>query len=919
MPSRPRYAIGIDLGTSNCALAYVDLREASPRSRVLEIPQWETPSRGIANSILPSFALYPRETDVLEAGPAGWNMRKIVGLLARNTAVESPERVIHSAKSWLSHGGVDREARILPWQSGEIPDTDKLSPVEASALYLGYLRTVWDQVMAEDDPASAFDNQRVVVTVPASFDQDAQRLTLAAAKAAEYPQSIRLLEEPQAAFHAWLERHPEPEALQAALAPRESSELQHILVCDIGGGTTDLSLFSVDFSEGGVPRIDRVAVSDHILLGGDNIDMALARLVETRAVGVGAHLSPRAWQSLVSRCRELKERMLERDESAADEEYRVAVSEPGASLFAETKVATVKRDEIMKLIDEGFFPECEKAPRPRDHRGGLREMGLPYAQDPAVTRYLADFLHGRPMIDAVLFNGGTLVPETLRRRLMERIGGWQNGHDPVMLESGEPYLAVAQGAAQFARELTLGRHRLITAGAAHGFYLEISPEREKETTYLICIVPLGTAVEESCHITKLDLHLLINQPVEFRVYSTTRRTDDHPGQIVKYNDREFHSLPPLQTIARIDKKKHKIREASVPVDLEARMNALGLLQVYLVSAGKSIDPPQRWRLELNVRASTQKKAQRGEQKAGAETLEPEKREQALALLSSSFDQSVLKRLEKTTEVKKEKWNRLWLREFWKPLSESITRRERGMDYEIGWLNAAGYFLRPGYGVALDDYRVEQLWAVQALGLAYPDVKTVREQYYIMWRRVSGGLGAEQQGVLYREVLPLLKSQVKQAAEAFRMVSSFEYLSAETKKELFALLLEGVSAKREKHRGPYLWSLGRLLSRVPLYSGEDAVTPPSMVEECFERMKEWDWRARGLEYTPTLFGLACRKTGTRGWDISPEMRRAVLEKMHEAGAREALIRQVAQQVPVEREDLRVLFGESLPAGLGIREF
>lgn len=918
MTSRPRYAIGIDLGTSNCALASVGLGGATARSRVLEIPQWETVNRSTTSPILPSFAYYPRPTDALTGGPAGWKRGMVVGLLARLSAMQAPGRVIHSAKSWLSHGGIDREARILPWHSEEIPDTEKLSPVEASALYLSYLRTVWNEAMTEGDPANAFDHQRIVVTVPASFDQDAQRLTLAAAQRAGYPRSVRLLEEPQAAFHAWLERHPEPRALRAAL-PSRGSPSHHILVCDIGGGTTDLSLFAVELPETDTPRIDRVAVSEHILLGGDNIDMALARMLETRATGAGGRLSPRAWQSLVNRCRELKERVLGSDEQAPEEEYRVAVNEPGAALFAETKVVGVSREEIRSLIDDGFFPESEPAPRPRNRRAGLREIGLPYAQDPAVTRHLADFLYGRPRVDGVLFNGGTLIPETLRRRVTEQIGRWQEGYVPAMLESGELYLAVAQGAAQFARELAVGRHRLITAGAAHGYYLEISPEREKEATYLVCIVPLGTAAEESCRITKLDLHLLINQPVEFRAYATTRRTGDHPGQIVKLNDREFHSLPPLQTIARIDKRRHKIREVSVPVDLEARINALGLLRVFLVSAGKSIDPPQRWELELNVRTSAARRSEPGGPAATVEPMPEVTRENAFALLNSRFDQSVLRRLESIVGTRKERWNRVWLRELWKPLSENISRRDQGPDYEAGWLNAAGFFLRPGYGVALDDYRMEQLWAVQALELSHPSVKTVREQYSILWRRVSGGLEPEQQALLYREARPLMVSQVKQAAEAYRMASSFEYLPAETKADLFSLLMSGATEKREKHRGPYLWSLGRLLSRVPLYAGEEAVAPPSMVEACFERLKEWDWRAPGLEYTPTLFGLACRKTGSRAVDVSSETRQAVLGKMHQAGARESLIRQVAQQVPVEQEDLRVLFGESLPVGLGIREF
>lgn len=914
-----RYAIGIDLGTSNCAMAYMDVRTSGGRSEIAQIPQWTTVDRSLAHTVLPSFVYFPGQADELHNAPLTWESGTVLGLLARDMAGKTPERVFTSAKSWLCHAGIDREARILPWRSREIPQGEKLSPIEASALLLGYLRSAWDQTMANVDSSDRFDLQQVVITVPASFDQDAQRLTLEAAALAGFPRSVRLLEEPQAAFYAWLERHPEAEALKTALSRRQAEEQAHVLVCDIGGGTTDLSLFAVSFPEGVAPRVERTAVSEHILLGGDNMDLSLAKLLESRLAPESEQFSTRAWQSLVARCRTLKEQALGANESE-NRAYRIAVDEPGAGLFAGARVIAVQQSEILQLINEGFFPRCARDEQPHGRAMGLGEIGLPYARDTAVTRHLARFLSERPWVDAVLFNGGTLTPSALQQRLVEQIGMWQEGYNPTVLEIEEPYLSVARGAAQFSRELAQGRHRLITAGAGHGFYLEISPEREKTGIYLVCVLPLGTPVEESLQTTKLDLQLLVNQPAEFRAYSTTRRTDDHAGQIVKYNERDFHRLPPLHTIARLEPGRYKIRDQSIPVGLESRLNALGLLQVYVVSATKQIEPPQRWELEFDIRGvARSQQASRTPSAAAVEPLPQSMREEAYNVLNAQFDHAVLKRFESVTNVRKEKWNRLWLREFWKALSETITHRKRGPEYEAAWLNAAGFFLRPGYGVTLDDYRIDQLWHLQVLELAHPESKAVREQYYVMWRRVGGGLGGDRQEILYREVTPLIRSRVKQANEALRMASSFEYLSAQNKRELFSILMEGVSTKREKHRGPYLWSLGRLLSRVPLYAGEQAVTPPAWVEECFARMKGWDWRAPGLEYTPTLFALACRKTKSRGGDVSAETRQGVLEKMRAARARESLIRQVAQFVPLQRDDLRILFGESLPSGLGIREF
>jgi hypothetical protein len=841
-----------------------------------------------------------------------------VGLIARNSAAQTPERVIHSAKSWLSHSGIDREAALLPWDSTAVQPDHKLSPLDASALYLSYLRTVWNTTLGASDSDALFDKQHIVITVPASFDQDAQKLTLLAARRAGYPPGVRLLEEPQAAFHAWFEHHPHPQALQEQLPVLPQGQAAHVLVCDIGGGTTDLSLFSATFSPDTPPHIERIAVSEHILLGGDNIDLALAHMLERQLSGE-QNLNPRSWQSLVNRSRELKEQALSASDAAPHQEYRVAISEPGSSLFTQAKVARLSHSAIMELIYEGFFPRCSADARPQANRSGLRELGLPYAQDSAVTRYLADFLKGRPRIDAVLFNGGTLTPLAIRERLIEQLGLWQDS-PPVMLDNNEPYLAVARGAAQFGAELALNHHRLITANAAHGFYIEITPEQQREASYLVCVLPLGSGVEELKEVSKLDLHLRVNQPIEFRAFSTVRRSGDHVGQLLKYNDTDFHPLPPLHTIARLESGADKLRAESIAVTLEAKMNALGLLQIYLVSASKAIVPPRRWELELNIRQAVGGQ-QEVEQKAqhSLQPLDGELREAVNTLLRSRFDQSILKRLEELSGQRKESWSLLWLREWWKVLFDSISRRNQSSDYEAGWLNAAGYFLRPGYGVTLDDYRMEQLWNLHSLELAHPQVRVVREQEWILWRRVSGGLGAAQQQTLYQQVRPLIAAHVKQSNEAMRMASSFEHLPRAQREELLTMLLQGVVDKRDALKGPYLWSLGRLLSRVPLYGGEESILPAQYVERCFELMGSWEWRGVGLEYLPTLFALACRKVDNRSIDVSPALRSAVLEKLQQAQARPALIRQVAQYVALEREDVKVLFGESLPAGLTIKAF
>ncbi|MBD3419111.1 MAG: hypothetical protein GF398_03230, partial [Chitinivibrionales bacterium] len=341
------------------------------------------------------------------------------------------------------------------------------------------------------------------------------------------------------------------------------------------------------------------------------------------------------------------------------------------------------------------------------------------------------------------------------------------------------------------------------------------------------------------------------------------------------------------------------------------------LQVFLVSAPKTLKPPKQWKLVFNLRQQQQDIRHRRE--AAPQEMIEEHTACVAELLSSRFDLSILKQLEKSTGQRKENWHPAWLRKCWRILSETLNRRDQGAEYEAGWLNAAGFFLRPGYGVTLDDHRVGKLWNVYELGLANASVKSVREQWYIMWRRVSGGLGSEQQLRLFADVHELIAGHTKHAAEAMRMAASFELLSEAQKENLYCLLMAGVSTRRPKHRGAYLWSLGRLLGRIPLYAGDQAILPPRLVETCFETLRDQDWRETGMEYASTLFALACRKTGQMGIDISQAVREAVVAKMRSARAREELIDQVIRYVPVKQGDLTLIYGESLPSGLALRSF
>ena len=929
--TQARFSIGIDLGTTNSAMAYAPL-QGDAGTEVFAVPQWETLSSIVDAATLPSFLYLPDEAAAgqlqgRDAGVGEW----VVGRLARAKAGDAPGRVAHSAKSWLCHHAVDRSAAFLPWGSGDLGSDAKISPIRAAALVLNAMRAAWDDRFAASGTDFRFDAQDITVTVPASFDAVAQRLTLQAAKDAGFPHAVRLLEEPQAAFYRWLELHEAGGDLWDRL-PETDAVSHHVLVVDIGGGTSDFSLFELRPRAGSrVPDIKRTAVSEHILLGGDNMDLAIAHLSEPRLRQDSEPLSATQWEHLVARCRDLKERALS-GEGPADEAFPVSIPGRGSGLIGGTLSARLARVDIEKVLLDGFFPECAADHRPARKKVALKEWGLPYAADSAVTHHLAGFLSGRPGVDAVLFNGGALYPQSLRDRIRREIGKWQHGPEPVVLDNSEPDLAVARGAAQYGKILHLKTQR-IEAGAARAIFLEIHrqavpPDGDNHTASLVCVLPRDAAPGQAFEIGDLGLELRINRPVRFQTYSSTRHGKIAAGDIVDMDDRGFSPLPPLETVAKVEGGGAYDPHRTVPVTLTATLNELGLLQVSCWSSDPTLD--RSWPLEFNLRPHEQGGAGPGVVFGSAPQAEANVPAQALeagrARVKTLFGQPLgkrdkltatrlLKSLEDILASPKGDWNWVTIRALWPALEASMDCRGTSIEHEEAWLILAGFFLRPGFGAPLDDARMDGVWRLRDAGLRFPG-KRIKLQEYILWRRLAGGLTRERQERVLVADLDTLRRQKNPPAELIRLAGSLERIGHEIKTELIDRFLVAAveRAVEHTHCAPYLAALGLLLNRSPLYAGPETVVSPDLVDRAYRAFSDLDWADPELAELQTLFMRAGRVIDNRGLDVAEPVRNRIARKLEKCGVAPQRTAKLKDFMPVERSERIGLYGEALPPGL-----
>jgi hypothetical protein len=600
-----RYVIGIDLGTTNSALAYAEIQAepdpfAPANVQLLPIPQLVNPGEVREESLLPSFLYLPGSSDF----PAGtlalpWDEERgyAVGQLAQKRGGENVGRLVSSAKSWLSHSGVDRTSPLLPFRAPE--GVDKISPVEASRRYLEHLREAWDARM----PDAKFANQQVLVTVPASFDAVARELTQEAAKQAGFA-NLTLLEEPQAAFYAWIERHSD---WRERVHPGDL-----ILVVDIGGGTTDFSLIAVTESDGTL-ALERVAVGDHILLGGDNIDLALAGAVAARLAEKGTRIDSRQMQALWNNCRVAKEKLLS-GESA--QEQPVTILGKGTGLVGGTIKASLLRDDIDKVIGDGFLPAAGSNDMPAaQRRVGLQELGLPYAADPAITRHMARFLRqqafaaqqsavrrgpsGLACPTHVLFNGGVLNATLARQRILATLDSWlaEEGLPAVKPLSGEDLMhAVARGAAYYGIARS-GRGVRIRGGVPRTYYVGVESAMPSIPGFpaplkALAVVPFGMEEGTDTPIPGREFGLVIGQPAEFRFFTSTSRKNDKVGDLIEDYGDQLEELSPMEVSFPAGETSSEV----VPVSFETVVTEIGMLQLWCVARDG-----RRWKLEFNVR------------------------------------------------------------------------------------------------------------------------------------------------------------------------------------------------------------------------------------------------------------------------------------------------------------------------------
>jgi len=594
-----KLTVGIDLGTTHCALALAPLGDATAGVEVVDIEQLVGVGALGKRQLLPSFLYFAHETEAALALPWDAERRFAVGELARSRGAEAPQRVISSAKSWLSYGAVDRRAGTLPLNAPS--DVEKISPVEASFRLLDHLSESFRAARPEHGELA---EHEVVLTVPASFDAGARDLTLEAALAAGFEQ-VTLLEEPQAALYAWIEHN--GEAWRSHLRAGD-----RVLVIDIGGGTTDFSL--IDAAEAdGVLELRRVAVGDHILLGGDNMDLALAHVVGQELAAQGKELDRFQLTALAHACRSAKEQLFS---DATLEQVAVVLPSRGSQLLGGAVRGELRREQMERYLLDGFFPRTQASELPRARpRAGLVQVGLPYASDPAITKHLAAFLasHGfaeaegetaRPPT-AVLFNGGVLKAAALRARLIETLDGWltQRGAAPVRVLPGEDLdLAVARGAAYYGL-VRRGRGLRIRGGTARAYYVGIESPMPalpglEPPVLALCVAPFGMEEGTQAELPAQELYVVVGEPVTFRFFgSSTRRTDRAGTVLERWRQGELDELPPIELT--LPAAQRAIGDV-VAVHLQASVTAIGTLKLEAIPQ-EPLAPDERWQIELSVR------------------------------------------------------------------------------------------------------------------------------------------------------------------------------------------------------------------------------------------------------------------------------------------------------------------------------
>ena len=745
--------------------------------------------------------------------------------------------------------------------------------------HLGHMVEAWNHTIGKS--GEKLEDQTIVLTVPASFDDVARNLTMEAAKQAGL-KNVTLLEEPQAAFYCWLGLSPLNEI--GRMKPGMCC-----LVVDVGGGTSDFSLIRAAEDKGELTFI-REAVGDHLLLGGDNMDLALAKFAETKLPQAG-RLDAAQFGMLVQACRQAKEALLSPNPPPS---VSVTVMGRGRSVIGGAIHTALTADDVRKTLFDGFFPHVPRDSDPgRTARTGLQEMGLPYVSDPAVTKHLAAFLRrqlstnaGVP--DTILFNGGVFQPEVLRNRLIDVMRPWydQPGKpwQPLVLANPSLDLAVAWGAAYLAWLRHSGGRR-IGGGIPRSYYIGVDTgtPASAASTPVLCVVPRRMQEGEEASLPKPELELALGEPVLFPLFTSTVRGDDKPGDLLNVAPEQLLQLPPLHTVLRGGKRAGAKR---VPVTLASRCTEIGTLELFCVAR----DGGNRWRLEFNVRdivrdVSAAEAADVANAHGVTDVWPEEQVQAAAAILRSTYlekaesapaPNDLTKALETALDASRTDWPTGLCRRLWEFLEEVGPDRARSGAYLNRWYHLVGFTLRPGFGDSLDRYRIEQLWKMLASPFKGGASGTAPVEggadFWIMWRRVAGGLSTAYQQTLLSRTKPILlptkgknvaKPGANELAEMWRAIAGFERLDVKIKQALGDALLKQVGKSPVPTYA--FWSLTRLGARMLLYGPLNAVVHPQIVESWVDQILSFE-PGNDSERNGWAFCLSqlARLTGQRAW-------------------------------------------------------
>lgn len=918
----PSYLVGIDLGTTHTVVAFANAEKIQQEIQLLQIEQLIAPGQVAARPLLPSVRYHPAPGELSAADIAFPSYRSellssdeapVIGEAARLLGAKSKGRFVTSAKSWLSHPSVDHSAEILPWGSSD--EISKVSPIDASASYLAHIRTVWGHKF----PDAPLEQQDIVITVPASFDEAARSLTLEAASIAGLTK-VRLLEEPQAVCYDWLRRN--AENINHALA-----NVHLLLVCDVGGGTTDLTLIKV---EQGIdePKLTRIGVGDHLMLGGDNIDLALAHLAESRLVdlaGGGKRLSAADLSQLIEQCRLAKEHLLAAD---APEHVTVTLLGGGSKLIGSSRSVLLTREEVRSLALDGFFPLSTLDELPDRKRSGVVEFGLPYAAEPAVSKHIAAFLklhaaassealkgEGR-VPDALLLNGGVFRSQPITQRLVNLLNSWST-KPPVLLENKHPELSVAFGAVSYAiarrdKKLKIG------GGAARSYFLLVDTEQSTEQQG-ICILPRGSEEGDEVILKNRHFALRLGTPVRFHLASMSGDSEFKPGDVTEITE-HFHSLPPLAVAFEGDESKPN---AEAIVQLAVTQTEVGTLKIQCISVENS---EQRWNVEFQIRKKS------GAGVSMATGLPPqfngavEKIHSVFGSKSRQIDPKAVKNLradlEKQLGTARAEWETPLLRAMFTTLLEGTKYHRRTENHERVWLSLAGFCLRPGFGYPLDDWRVEQLWKNYSQGIQFVNETQNWTEWWTLWRRIAGGLPVIAQEQIFADIAkfinpaaarqPGVAKQIKNRGydEMVRLAAVLERLPVDKKIQLGEWLLKRLQKSSEPTQS--WWAVGRIGARLPFHGSSHNVIPAEIVCGWLTQILSEDWKK--IPHAGFAATLIARMSGDRARDIDDAVRLQIIAKLKFSKAPLSWIEMVEQVKELDEREEKQIFGEALPPGL-----